>query len=204
MSTLKNSIYKIQIDDITIRCYEKKDALQLKEAIDNSLEHLHEFMIWSHTEPETIQDKENRIAKWRELFLANEDFTYGVFRGEKLIASTGLHTRVKGNALEIGYWVRADEIKKGIATKVSLALSIIALKLIDIDRIEIHHSKNNIISAKIPEKLRFQRKDNYTLGKKIDNCRWIINKRILNENMTYYKNFYDKLNCFDIKGNSLL
>lgn len=201
---LNNPIYKIQIDDITIRCYEKEDAVQLKEAIDCSLEHLHEFMTWSHTEPETIQDKENRILKWRKLFLANEDFTYGVFRGAKLIASTGLHTRVSGNALEIGYWVRADEIKKGIATKVSLALSMLALKLIDIERIEIHHSKKNIISSKIPEKLRYQRKDNYTSGKKIDNCRWIIDKGILTKNMSYYKSFYDKLSCFDIKGNSLI
>ena len=138
-----NKVYKIEIDDLTIRCYEKDDVLKLKEAIDVSMDHLHRFMLWSHHEPESIESKTERTLGWRKDFLKNIDYVYGVFRGEKLVASTGLHTNFDDKALEIGYWVRADETRKGIATKLSCALTIAAMEIIKVDRVEIRYEIEN-------------------------------------------------------------
>lgn len=198
-----NQVYRIEIDDLTIRCYEKDDVLKLKEAIDVSMDHLYRFMLWSHHEPESIESKTERTLGWRKDFLKNIDYVYGVFRGEKLVASTGLHTNFDDKALEIGYWVRADETRKGIATKLSCALTIAAMEIIKVDRVEIRYEIENSHSAKVPQKLKFQRKENYIDETTGENGRYIIEKDLFAKNREFYKTIYNKLSLFDIEGNLL-
>jgi len=198
-----NPVYRIEIDDLTIRCYEFEDAPKIKEAIDCSIEHLHKYMIWSHSEPETIEQKKARIKRWRTAFMENIDYTYGIFRGEKQLGSTGLHTSLGMNSLEIGYWVRADEIRKGIATKASLALAIVALEYVKISNVEIRHHINNTTSSKIPQKLNFKKLDNY-FEDNIENGRWLMTKAFLDKNRERLKKFYTSLKFYDIDGNELL
>ena len=52
-------------------------------------------------------------------------------------AARGLHTRVGDGAFEIGYWVRADAVRQGIATTVAGALTRVGIELGGADRIEI-------------------------------------------------------------------
>lgn len=199
-----NPVYKIQIDDLTIRCYEREDVFSLKESIDVSLDHLHKYMDWSHNHKnETIVEKENRLVQWKKDFLANKDFTYAVYRGEKHVASTGLHNHFEDNALEIGYWVRADEINKGIATKISLALCIAAFEKLGVDRIEIHHKLDNIASSKVPQKLFFKQGENYIHPKNGEGNTWILDKELYKKNKQHYATFYQSIAFFDINDNQL-
>lgn len=196
-----NPVYKIQIDDLTIRCYEKEDALALKESVDVSLKHLHKYMDWSHHHnDETILDKTNRLQSWKQQFIENVDFTYAVFRGEKHVASTGLHTNFEDNALEIGYWVRADEINKGIATKISLALCIAAFEIIGVDRIEIHHELDNLASSKIPKKLLFRQGKNYVHPKRGEGNTWILDKKLFQKHKEHFSSFYNSIEFFDVNN----
>jgi hypothetical protein len=57
--------------------------------------------------------------------------------------------------LEIGYWIRADSIKRGYATETAAALTRVAVETDGIRRVEIRCDVDNLPSAAIPRKLGF-------------------------------------------------
>jgi len=71
------------------------------------------------------------------------------------LGGTGLHTRPGPDAREIGYWVRADRIGRGIATETAGALTRVAFEADKLDRVEIHCDADNVRSASVPRKLGF-------------------------------------------------
>jgi RimJ/RimL family protein N-acetyltransferase len=66
-----------------------------------------------------------------------------------------LHTRLTGNALEIGYWLHKDLINQGLTTESAAALTKVAFELYHVERMEIHCSVENHASAAIPRKLGY-------------------------------------------------
>lgn len=200
-----NPAYKIRIDDLTIRCYEPEDAVEFKKAIDSSLKHLHKYMEWSHSDPEPLFKKITLLEHWKTEFIKNVDYTYAVFRGEKMVASSGLHKNLEdNNSLEIGYWVRADEINKGIATKVSLALIIIAFEIIKVKKVEIHYEIDNVFSSKIPKRLKLKQEKNYFHDTRGENCKWYIDKNIYDNRLVFYKTLYNQIAIFNIDNKQIL
>ena len=157
MHEIKKIAYKIITDRTVIRCWNPEDAPLLKSAIDESLDHLREWMPWAHQEPETIQTKAARLRTFRGKFDLDEDYVYGIFNREetRVIGGTGLHTRAGENAREIGYWIHADYINQGLATEVAGALAKVAFEINLVKRVEIHCDPNNMRSARVPEKLGF-------------------------------------------------
>src|SRR5690625_3671858 len=116
--------YRVETDRLVIRCWNPVDAPLLKEAIDVSIDHLRPWMPWVENEPEALSAKVERLRRFRGNFDLGVDFVYGIFdAGEsRVIGGTGLHTRIGAGALEIGYWIRADEINRGFATEATAAL----------------------------------------------------------------------------------
>jgi len=199
-----NPVYKITIDDLIIRCYEPEDAVEFKKAIDSSLKHLHKYMEWSHSDPEPLSEKISLLKKWKSDFINNIDYTYAVFKGEKMIASSGFHKSLENhNSLEIGYWVRADEINKGVATKVSCALIIAAFEIINAEKVEIHYEIDNIFSAKIPKRLKLKQEKNYFHETRGENCRWFIDKNIYDNNLIFYKTLYNEIAFFNVNNKQI-
>ena len=149
--------YRIETERLVIRCYQPQDAGLLKTSIDESLEHLLPWMTWAKNEPETIQTKRERLRKYRGQFDLGIDYTFGIFsRDEKeLIGSTGLHTRLSGNAREIGYWIGAKHVMQGYATETVKALIKVGFEIEELDRIEIRIIPENIASQRVPKKLAF-------------------------------------------------
>jgi RimJ/RimL family protein N-acetyltransferase len=149
--------YRIETDRLVVRCYSPEDAPKLKEAIDMSLDHLQPWMPWVKEEPEPLDAKVERLRRLRGDFDLGIDFVYGIFSADDsvLLGGTGLHPRVGPNALEIGYWVRADHIGKGIATEAVAAIVKVGFEVHKIGRLEIHCDPINVRSAAIPRKLGF-------------------------------------------------
>jgi RimJ/RimL family protein N-acetyltransferase len=176
--------YKIITNRLIIRCYELTDAAQLKSAIDESIDHLLPWMPWAKYEPETIEQKTERLKKFREEFESNLDYTFGIFAldNKTLIGSTGLHTRQGDDVYEIGYWIRKSEIKKGYALEATMALTKVGLEIAHKTRIEIHCDPNNIDSLNIPKKLGFTHQTTLTNRKSdsgeslSDNMIWTLSK----------------------------
>ena len=149
--------YRIVTPRLLIRCWQPQDAPKLKEAVDSSVEHLRRWLPWAANEPELLERKLERIRRWRGDFDLGVDFVYGVFDlpEARVLGGTGLHNRVGPDAREIGYWVRADSIGKGIATEFSAALTRVAFEVDKLSRVEIHVVVGNEASAAVPRKLGY-------------------------------------------------
>ena len=138
-------------------------------------------MPWAADEPQTIEQKVSLMRHFRGKFDKSEDFVYGIFdQGEtRALGGTGLHTRLSGNALEIGYWLHKDFINKGLATETAAALTRVAFEVYHVDRMEIHCSVENLASAAVPRKLGYvheatRRRIGFAYGKETDSMIWTL------------------------------
>lgn len=156
-SGLTNPAYRIETKRLVVRCYHPSDAPLLAASVTESLEHLRPWMPWVYAEPEPIEEKVQRLKRFRGAFDLGENFIYGIFNPDdtRLLGSTGLHTRVGHRQLEIGYWIHKDYINQGLTTESTAALVKVAFELIHVHRIEIHCDPANLASAAIPRKLGF-------------------------------------------------
>ena len=151
--------YRIEVvDGPVIRCWEPRDAALLKDAVDSSLEHLRAWMPWAHSEPQSLDEKVALLRVFRGNFDLGQDFVFGIFSADEseALGGTGLHTRVGDGAFEIGYWVRASHVGRGIATTVAAALTKVGIELGGADRIEIHVDPANETSCRIPRRLGYR------------------------------------------------
>lgn len=150
--------YKIETERLIIRCYEPTDAPKMQEAIANSLDHLLPWMPWAKNEPESLEEKVNRLRLFRGQFDLGQDYVFGIFNKSEteLIGSTGLHTKVGKNAREIGYWINVKFIRQGFAFEAVNALTKVGFEIEQLSRIEIRCAPDNIKSQKIPKKLGYE------------------------------------------------
>ena len=148
---------KIITNRLVIRSYTKMDARLFKEAIDSSLKELTPWMPWAKYDPESIENKEILLETFDKQFKKGEDYNFGIFdiNEEYLIGSTGLHPRIDGNAMEIGYWLNTLHYNKGYAVEAVKSLLFVGFKFLKLERIEIHCDILNVKSRKIPVKLDF-------------------------------------------------
>jgi len=167
-------ITPIQTERLTIRAYEVWDAPLLKDAIDTSIEYLKPRLERVKQEPETLQEKELRIVRFKNEFEEGKDWRYGLFSKDNTIQiwSVGLHQRIWEWGIEIWYWIRESHWGKWYITEAVRVLIPIAFELW-FDYIEIHTRLDNIRSARIPEKL------NFTQNGKISKKTWERNVWVL-------------------------
>jgi RimJ/RimL family protein N-acetyltransferase len=149
--------HRIETERLVIRCWDPADAPLAKEAIDSSLDHLREWMPWAEAEPTTLEEKRSLLESFARMFASGEDAVYGIFdRDERrVVGGTGLHPRLTGDAREIGYWIRADAIGRGLATESTAALTRVGFELDGLEWMEIHCDPENSRSAAIPRKLGY-------------------------------------------------
>jgi len=156
-SEFSNPAYRIETKRLLVRCYNPVDAPLLAEAVTANIEHLRPWMPWVYAEPEPVEEKVQRLKRFRANFDLGENFVYGIFNPEntRLLGGTGLHPRIGERQLEIGYWIDKDFINQGLVTESTAALIKVAFELMHVHRIEIHCDPANVASAAIPRKLGF-------------------------------------------------
>jgi len=149
--------YRIETNNLTIRCYSPSDADPLAKSVLESVEHLKPWMPWAHDEPEPIETKINRLRYFRANFDLDKEYVYGIFNKDEteLIGGCGLHPRVGVEAMAIGYWINVNHVKKGFGAECAGVLTKIGFEINSLKRIEIHCDPNNVASASIPRKLGF-------------------------------------------------
>ncbi|MFV2045715.1 MAG: GNAT family N-acetyltransferase [Anaerolineales bacterium] len=149
--------YRIETERLVIRCWDPRDAPLLDTAISSSLDHLKPWMPWAHEEPKSMEGRIDLLREFRGKFDLGEDFIYGILNVEEseVVGGTGLHTRRGKHIREIGYWIRADLVRKGFATESTAALVRVAFEIDEVRRVEIRCDPKNEASAAIPRKLGF-------------------------------------------------
>ncbi|HJS30081.1 MAG TPA: GNAT family protein [Anaerolineales bacterium] len=160
MQTSTRPAYRIETSRLLIRCWEPRDAHLLDEAVRASIEHLRPWMTWARDEPKPIEDRIAFLRRARGEFDLDRDYVYGIFDLDEtqVLGGTGLHMRRGPDAREIGYWIRADRTRQGLATEVTMALTRVAFEIERVRRVEIRCDPKNIASSSIPRKLAFTRK----------------------------------------------
>jgi len=140
-----------------IRCYEPEDAPLLKAAVDSSIEHLLPWMPWARFEPQSVEDKVDLLRSFRGQFDLDQQYIYGIFSADETeqLGGSGFHKRANEGSLEIGYWVAASAIGRGIATEVTAVQTRAGFELAGLDRIDIQVEPTNDRSLAIPRKLGF-------------------------------------------------
>ena len=149
--------YLIRTERLTIRCWEPRDAPLLKDALDSSLDHLRPWMPWALEEPRPLDEKMELLRHFRGRFDLGQDFVYGLFDREEteVVGGSGLHTRLGDGALEIGYWLRVSRLGAGLAREATAALTYVAFRVCQADRVEIRIDPANEASLRIPRALGF-------------------------------------------------
>src|SRR3954469_18735501 len=147
---------RIETERLGLRTSTPADAGALANAVTESIEHLRPWMPWIGFEPVALEDRQKLIAEWDTKWQAKEDAVYGVFHNGVVVGGTGLHRRIGPRALEIGYWIHVDHVRQGFATELSAALTDVAFALDGIDRVEIHHDKDNVASEGVPRALGYR------------------------------------------------
>jgi len=140
-----------------IRCYEPEEAPLLKAAVDSSIEHLLPWMPWARFEPQSVEDKIELCRMFRGQFDLDQNYVYGIFSPDETeqLGGSGFHKRANEGSLEIGYWVAASAIGRGIATEVTAVQTRAGFELAGLDRIDIQVEPTNDRSLAIPRKLGF-------------------------------------------------
>jgi ribosomal-protein-serine acetyltransferase len=139
----------------TLRRWRFGDEEAAYVAIIESQDHLRPWMPWAKG-----YSRENALE-----FVAACDrdwdsglaFNYAITVDGAIAGSCGLMARIGPGALEIGYWVHRDYVRRGLATASTAALISAAFTLPDIDRVEIVHDELNGPSEAVPRKLGFIR-----------------------------------------------
>jgi RimJ/RimL family protein N-acetyltransferase len=179
----------------------------MQEATAASKEHLLPFMPWAVNEPQTVEQKAELARRFRGQFDRSEDFVYGIFNHDesRALGGTGLHTRVSGNALEIGYWLHKDFINQGLITESTAALTKVAFEIYRVNRMEIHCAVENLASAAVPRKLAYiheatRRRLVYANGQSSDSMIWTL----FADEYPNTPSASAAIRAFDVAGHSLL
>ena len=114
-------------------------------------------MPWAQFEPQTLEEKVELLRGFRGRFDLDQEYAYGVFARDesRLLGGSGLHRRADEGSLEIGYFIRADAIRQGLATEVTAVLTRVGFEFCDLDRVDIKVDPENLPSLGVPRKLGF-------------------------------------------------
>lgn len=143
---------------LLLRPFRPADLRSVREAIDESLSEVQQWLPWGAEEPSSLEHLAARLAKyttecangtaWR-LALIDEDT--GRFLG-----SGALLPFVGPNALEVGYWIRRSESGRGLATRVAAALTRYAFREHRVERMELWMKPGHTVSAAVARRLGFE------------------------------------------------
>ena len=142
--------------EVQLRLWRVDDAARLGEAVGESAKHLQPWMAWMADEPQTPEQRRAMLARWESEWSDGGDAVYGIFLDGDVVGSCGLHRRVGHDALEIGYWIHAAFVRRGLATEAARLLTAAAFSMPEISSVEIHHDRANLASSGVPSRLGYR------------------------------------------------
>jgi RimJ/RimL family protein N-acetyltransferase len=136
-----------------------KDVDDAYTAVDSSREHLARFMPWSrgYAWASAAAYLEQCDRDWADLTAFNYRVSAPELRPDRALGSASLMARRGPGVLEIGYWVRADAVGRGVARRAAAALTDAGFALAAGVEIWSCHEPENAASAAIPARLGFTR-----------------------------------------------
>ena len=147
----------MEFDDGTVlRLFTVDDADALAKTVRDSLEHLRPWMPWASDDQSADPAfQRDRLAR---VIAGNEEWQYGLFSADeaRILGSFGLMTRRGPGTIEIGYFLAADAVGHGYATRAAGALTEAARRVRGVREVLIYTDEANERSAAIPRRLGYR------------------------------------------------
>ena len=147
---------EFQLDGLVMRAWREDDIDAALEIVLENRKHLQTYMQWM-TPDYSIADARKFLFEGIKDRLDKKTLGLALVADGKLIGSTGFN-RLDWNArvCEIGYWIDHREEGKGIITKACKAMIDYAFDELEMNRVEIRCSVENLRSSAVPERLGFK------------------------------------------------
>jgi RimJ/RimL family protein N-acetyltransferase len=154
-------VFRDDVRHLVLRPWSLDDVDPMIDAMQGSLPELRAFMPWAH-HPITREGQYEVTSRFQGEYWAGKEYVLGVFDGRsdgggRLLGGLGLHPRAPLNpaALEVGYWIRSSEAKRGITTLAVRMAIVLAFDWLDCDRVQVSHDEANDASRRVAEKCGF-------------------------------------------------
>jgi len=148
---------RIEAGPVVLRRLTADDAPALSAAAVASLEHLRPWMPWATPEGVSVETQRRRLGGPEGAWTPSSGYQYGMFlAGGELVGACGLHRRIGPSALEIGYWVHVEHVRRGFATAAAGALTAAGFGVRGVQRMEIQCDEANAASAAVPPRLGYR------------------------------------------------
>jgi len=142
-------------DGFELRLLEERHAPALFKVVERERAHLREWLPWVDA-TKSEEDSLSFIRSVLEQFVTNHGFAAGVWNGERLAGTVGLH-RIDwlNRRVEIGYWLAREFQGRGVMTDACRAVVTHLFRELDLNRVEIRCAVGNTKSSAIPSRLGF-------------------------------------------------
>ncbi len=147
-----------ETERLTIRAPKPSDAIEVNQAITESIDELRPWMAWA-TEAPTPEQTAETVRRAHGRFLLREDLMYLILLkgAETLVGCSGLH-RIDWDipSFEIGYWVRTSHAGQGYITEAVSGLTAFAFEQLGAHRVFIKCDAKNVASAAVAKRAGFE------------------------------------------------
>jgi len=143
---------------IELRRWRPTYAADLTDAVASSLPELRPWMPWAQETP-TVSGMAQVLTEGEASFDADQEWQFVAAEpgSDRVLGALGLHRRGPPSCVEIGYWIRTEVTRRGLATAGVGALTTAAFAhLPTIDTVEIRMDIRNGRSAAIPPRLGYR------------------------------------------------
>jgi RimJ/RimL family protein N-acetyltransferase len=132
--------------------------MSVREAIDESLAEVQQWLPWGAEEPSSLEHLAARLGKYAEECANGTAWRLALLDAHtnRFLGSGALLPFVGPKALEVGYWVRRSESGRGLATRVAAALTRYAFLERGVERVELWMKPGHTVSAAVARRLGFQ------------------------------------------------
>lgn len=144
---------------IAMRRLDEVNLDSLMSAIERSIDELRMWMDWAAEGVPSLESQRAALQGAVADFDRDVGWQYSLFEaaGDALVGGCGLHRTASDDRAEISYWVRSDRHGRGYATAAARCLTSAAFgALPQLDTIEMRMDCANVVSARIPAKLRYR------------------------------------------------
>ena len=141
---------------ITIRTHQPSDVQPYFEAIQESIAEISRHLSWCHQDY-SIEEARMWIEKMTPRFWEQHNeyhFVITEVATGSVLGGCGLdQVNWVDQTANLGYWVRTSRTQQGVATAASKLLARFGFEKLQLKRIDVVTSINNIASARVAEKL---------------------------------------------------
>lgn len=148
--------HRVTTDRLVMRSYERHDALDVHEAIEENTVRLQAFMAWGHEPPQTVDERRERLDHFRREFDEGRGTNYGVFARLNGAFLGGVGVPVVGpGTVEVGYWLTAEAEGKRYASEMVSAMTLVCLRFRRATRVEIRCDPRNSRSRAVAQRVGY-------------------------------------------------